>query len=221
MATFVYLVLPEVSSGIGIMLLCGVFISQILVDFYKTPVILFGTYCQKCTCNCQQLQRQEYHRLQSDPQPNTDTPCTLHERHSMYSKAGVIIESKTVKVIAFLLQLIGIVVFIAVWTIKSKEPNYKLYRPVIGYPLVIVVLSILWTNVFQEFIAEPKKNVEEEEKSQEMDNIATEEESRDQADQSEPANICQDQEDDIITARFKSSRYYTNVAWVIIIEPCP
>ena len=35
MATFVYLVLPEVSSGIGIMLLCGVFISQILVDFTR------------------------------------------------------------------------------------------------------------------------------------------------------------------------------------------
>ena len=81
----------------------------------------------------------------------------------MYSKAGVIIENKIVKVLAFLLQLIGIVGFIAVWTIKSKEPNYKLHRPVIGYPLVIVVLSILWTNVFQEFIAEPKKNVEEEE----------------------------------------------------------
>ena len=212
MATFVYLVLPEVSSGIGIMLLCGVFISQILVDFYKTPVPQFGTYCQKCTCNCQRSRRQEYHRLQSDPQPNTDTPCILHERHSMYSKAGVIIENKIVKVLAFLLQLIGIVGFIVVWTIKSKEPNYKLHRPVIGYPLVIVVLSILWTNVFQEFIAEPKKNVEEEEKSQEMDNATTGEESRDQTDQSEPANINPDQEDDIITARFKSSRYYTNVA---------
>ena len=216
MATFVYLVLPEVSSGIGIMLLCGVFISQILIDIYKTPVPNFGSSCQMCTCDCLRSQRQEYDRLQSYPHQNTDTSYFDQEGQSeyLYSKAGVIIENKIVKVIAFLFQLTGIAGFIVLWITKSNENNYNFYRPVFGYLFVIVVLSILWTNIFQEFIAEPRKYIkEEQEGSHELDSTPRGEESSDETYQSDSGDNNSKQEnqsqakDDIVTARFKSSRY--------------
>ena len=67
MTIFVYLILPEVSSDAGILLLSGVFIAQIAMDIYYTQIpYYFGSHNQKCSC----LQRQQkgYHRTYNDLQ---------------------------------------------------------------------------------------------------------------------------------------------------------
>ena len=70
------------------------------------------------------------------------------------------------KVLALLLQFIGIVGFSISWGLKSQE-QHNILQPVIGYPLVAFVLSVLWSNFFQTEITKPKqkrrcKPVEEE-----------------------------------------------------------
>ena len=216
MTIFVYLILPEVSSGAGIVLLSGVFVAQIAMDIYNTPIPYFGPCCQKCSCL--KRQRKEYRRIHSDPETS---PVTVHQPHSMCSKVGIILENKIVKVFAFLLQLTGIIGFSALWSKLSMDTNYKSFWPTIGYPIVIIVLSIIWTNLFQEYIAQPRKSEEDQaQDSKARTRCTTIGEDTDDdlnqyqseaGQQFESTNSSQEYEfeagNNIVTARFKSSRY--------------
>jgi hypothetical protein len=104
------------------------------------------------------------------------------------SKAGAIIENKIVKVFAFLLQLTGVVGFSSLWSQLSKDAKNKSFGPIIGYPIVIIMLSIIWTDSFQTFIAQPRKckeNVHDSDKETED---------------------YRGSSADVVSARFKSSR---------------
>ena len=211
-----YLILPEVSSGAGILLLSGVFVAQIAMDVYNTPIPYFGPCRQKCSCL--KGQQKQYRRINSDPEIS---PVTVHQSHSMCSKAGVIIENKIVKVFALLLQLAGIIGFSALWSKLSMDTRYKSLRPIIGYPIVIIVLSIIWTNLFQEYIAQPRKSEEDlVQDSEAKTRCTTVGENTDDdtkqcqseaGQQFESSYSSQEYEfeagDNIVTARFKSSGY--------------
>ena len=108
MSIFVYLILPEVSSGVGILLLSGVFLAQIAMDIYETPIPHFDSYNRKCSCLSGQ--QRQYRRIPSDPEasPVVSVRVLNYQSHSVCSKVGIIIENKVVKVFAFLLQLTGI-----------------------------------------------------------------------------------------------------------------
>ena len=211
MTIFVYLILPEVSSGTGILLLSGVFVAQIAMDIYNTPILYFGPCHQKCSCL--KGHQKEYRRIYS--------PVTVHQPHSMCSKAGIILENKIVKVFAFLLQLTGIIGFSALWSKLSMDTHYKSFWAIIGYPIVIIVLSIIWTNLFQEYIAQPRKSeedwVQDSKAKTKCTNVGEDTDDDIKQRQSEAGqrfestNSSQEYEfeagDSIVTARFKSSRY--------------
>ena len=196
---FVYLILPEVTSGAGILLLSGVFIAQIAMDIYYTPIpCYFGSHSQKCSC----LRRQQkgYHRTYNDLQPS---PLVSH---SVRSKAGIIIENKIVKVLAFLLQVMGIFGFSALWNELPKDTKYKSFWPIIGFPVVIIMLSIIWTDSFQEYIAQPKLYEEEHVHDSKAMGCTTVKKPND------------DREVGVVSARFKSSRYNNKLLTVTFVQ---
>lgn len=213
MTIFVYLILPEVSSVAGILLLSGVFVAQIAIDIYNTPIPYFGSHHQKYSCL--KRQRKEYHRLHS-PETSPMTSVTVRQSHSVCLIAEIIIENKMVKILAFSLQLTGIIGFSALWSKLSMDAHYKSYWTIIGYPIVIIVLSIIWSNVFQEQIAEPK-NSEEDQRQDSKANTTVGEDTNDEKEECQSESSQQstyssqesefEAKDNIITARFKSSKY--------------
>jgi hypothetical protein len=140
MTTFVYLVLPEISPGAGIFLLCGVFFFQIVIDFFYTQKWFW----------CQRGGR-------SYVQQGRDI-TRLHQRSKMeyvVCIAQFLLENRVMKVLALILQIAGILGFIGVWIIHMKGSGYSVVRPMVGYLLGIIILSVLWSTWFQEKIAEP------------------------------------------------------------------
>lgn len=151
MTTFVYLVLPEVSPGVGILLLCGVFIFQICIDIVKTPNWYWGQrqgYCARAG------ERNGYDNMAAGNRQNLR--CWVVMRYFVCI-VQVLFENKIAKVIALLLQIIGIFGFIGMWVINLKPLNYNMTRPMVGYPLAILVLSVIWSNFYQDKIAEAHK----------------------------------------------------------------
>ena len=140
MTIFVYLVLPEISPGPGIFLLCGVFFFQIFVDFCYTQKWF---WCQHDGCSCTQQGHDFTH---------------LHRRSKVEYVVCIVqllLENRVMKVLALLLQATGIFGFIGVWVVHMNHHGYNIIRPMIGYPLGIILLSVLWSTWFQQRIATP------------------------------------------------------------------
>ena len=148
---FVYLVLPEISPGVGIMLLCGVFFFQIVVDIFKTP----NWFCGQNRCSCFNTERNGYDHITGHHNFNLKTIKWAKVFEYFVRCVQVLLENKVTKVLALLLQILGIIGFISLWVSKMKGHGYDMIRPMVGFPLVILVLSFIWTNWFQEKIAEP------------------------------------------------------------------
>ena len=139
--------LPAISPGVGILLLCCVFFFQTFVDMIKTP---HWYWCQNNNCTRARAERNGYNPLSQNHQQRSKM-----EYFVCFVQA--ILENRVMKVIALLLQTIGIFGFIAVWVASTNASEYDMTRPMVGYPLVILVLSFTWSNWFQEKIAEPDK----------------------------------------------------------------
>ena len=140
MTTLVYLVLPEIAPGAGILLLCGVFFFQIIVDICYTQKWF---WCQHDKCSRAQRRRDSSH---------------LHQRSKVEYVVCIvqfILENRVMKILALVLQISGIFGFIGVWVIHMKHRGYNMIRPMVGYPLGIILLSVLWSTWFQEKIATP------------------------------------------------------------------
>ena len=80
-----------------------------------------------------------------------------------------ILDHSVVKVLAALLQIGGVVGLIAFWAVvmftkKDKIPvDIQVYvQPLVGLPLVLLALSIVWSSRFQEAIA--KSGIRKDEK---------------------------------------------------------
>lgn len=189
---FVYLVLPEIPSGIGILLLCGVFSFQTLVDIK----MIMNQKKQKKPCQRRMRSRGDYFSIRDSDisDQNLSDPVDPRKCSVMYFIA-ILLENIIVKGLVLLFQFIGIVGFSIAWGFKSQEHTYDLIlQPVIGYPMVAFVLSVLWSNFFQTEISKPKQ---------------------------EPENKPMVEEKEIIKARFKSSKYVLFHEIVVSLQQNP
>lgn len=162
MCTLVFLVLTELSPGVAILVLNGVFFVQILIDTHSS----FRTK-QCATDNCdlrRNSERQGYDRVDQANSPEHE-PFLIPMEDGRYKyfmkflrRLQCITEYYVVKVIAGLLQFVGIAGLIGYWiyivkTGKSAGKEVVYLHPLIGLPLVLLALSVIWSNRFQEAIA--------------------------------------------------------------------
>ena len=149
MTVLMYLVLPQLSPGVGMLLLCGVFFFQIIIDALKTP---HWYWCQNNRCSCAAGERNGYDRLRASRHN-----VSLRERFVRFVQ--IILENKVMKLIALLLQIFGIAGFIAAWVIGMNSSNleYDKVRPMVGAPLAILTLSLVWSSWFQKKVNDPYK----------------------------------------------------------------
>ena len=145
MAVFVYVVLPQLSPGIGMLLLCGVFFFQIIIDTFNTP---HWYSCQNNRCSCA---GNGYDLLRT----NRPQKLSIMERFVQFVQ--VILENKLMKMLALSLQIAGVIGFITAWVAGMRTSEYDVTRPMVGGPLAILVLSLVWSTWFQKRVNEPNK----------------------------------------------------------------
>ena len=151
MTVLVYLVLPETSPGVGIMLLCGVFYFQIVMDIFKTPNWYWGQSQSDC-CG----RRNGYNRIQSHQQ------SSAVKRSRIIYVVYILLENKIMRILALLLQISGIIGFIVLCSLEKDEHDYVSIWSMVGYPLVILFISPLWSNIFQDKIAKSQDHEKKE-----------------------------------------------------------
>lgn len=145
MTVLVYLVLPSLSPGVGMLLLCGVFFFQIIFDTFKTP---HWYWCQNNRCSCAVGERSGY-----DPLRTSRQKLSMRERFVRFVQ--IILENKVMKIVALLLQVFGVVGFIAAWMIGMKTSDIDKIRPLVGAPLALLALSLVWSSWFQKKVNDP------------------------------------------------------------------
>lgn len=126
--TLLFLVLSEFSPGVSILLFSSIFVSQTIINVFDSNA---------CT------HRSNY------KQAFTKESNLKRTGSGFTSFIGI-----STKVIAFLLQVVAILGIMSYFAYKKVVLGEPLeYRIVVGMPLAILVLSILWSNRCQEFIA--------------------------------------------------------------------
>lgn len=163
MCTLVFLVLPELSPGVAILALNGVFFIQIIIDVRSS---FRAKQCSTEECNVRRnTSRNGYNPVgQADSpehQPFFNQVDTGRNKHLMkfLRHLQCILEYHVVKVIAGVLQFVGVAGLIGYWiyVVKSGKSAGKqsvYLHPLIGLPFVLLALSTIWSNRFQEAIAE-------------------------------------------------------------------
>ncbi len=158
MCLLVYVVLVIFPIGVSILLLHGVFVFQIAVDVKRT----YST--KKCVHkNCQSpmalLRRFGYNNVDESGNPLLDE----HEeepRTWLYKAlkfVDYILENWVTKSVALLLQCVGFFVFLLFWSLKVMHNDDFYMCAIIGLPVVVLCMSVLWSNLYQEGIAMPTK----------------------------------------------------------------
>ncbi len=130
--TILFLVLSEFSPGVSILLFSGIFISQTIINVFDNDACC-SSYMPK------------YKRAPPDD------PSVRRRRFGFISSSFCSISTK---LIAFMLQVVGILGIVSYFAYKRLVLGEPIeYRIVVGMPLAIIVLSILWSSRCQEFIA--------------------------------------------------------------------
>ena len=142
MSTFLYFVLPRTSPGIGIFMLCGVFFCQICIDAYNTP---YAYWCRNTRCG---RSRYEY-----DPLTISNQRQSKFERFVTFVQ--VILENKLTKIITLIFQVTGIVVFVV--ASMATNMNARTIAMTISYVVIVLILSVVWSDWYQRKISEPFK----------------------------------------------------------------
>lgn len=130
--TLLFLVLSEFSPGVAILLFSGVFISQTIINVFDNDA-------------CCNSYRSNYKRA------STEDPRSHGRGYGFISASFCSISTK---LIAFVLQAVGILGIVCYFAYKAFVLGAPIeYRIVVGMPVAIIVLSILWSNRCQEYIA--------------------------------------------------------------------
>lgn len=131
MSTLVFLVVAEFSPGVSILLFSAVFITQTLISSVDNDA------CCKYNANYMRAPTEENYNFQNRCSTLSSGFCTVVS-----------------KLLAFTLQaagIFGLVGYFAYKTLVRGDPIE--YRVVVGMPLTVLVLSIVWSNRCQQFIA--------------------------------------------------------------------
>lgn len=155
--TFVFLVAAELPASLTLLLLNGVFAFQIFIDFcYSKP-------CCCCSQSCSQCMRRNYTPMAGNNEqaerPRPYRVEKLKKVRQIINFFETLLENKTVKVFAFFLQIGGIMILIPTWVVLMGHPNTYKLRPMVGLPLSLLVLSFIWSNKVQEWIAKADNTV--------------------------------------------------------------
>ena len=135
-STLVFVVLTEFTAGVSILLFSAIFIVQILINIFDNK------HCY--------IYRHR-HEDMSTEEPNNNN--NNNNSRGFCSLRAKIFCSVIAKLLAFFLQfssILGLVGFLVYRNISQDEPIN--FRPVIGMPISFFVLSIVWSNRFQETI---------------------------------------------------------------------
>lgn len=163
MCTLIFLVLPELSPGVAMLALNGVFLVQIIFDVHSS---FRAKQCSTEECNVRRYTTRNGYsqvgRVESpERQPLFHQADDGRYKHLMKFLRPLqhILESYVVKVIAGILQLVGVAGLIGYWIYvvkarKSAGRDQVYLHPLIGLPFVLLALSMIWSNRFQEWIAE-------------------------------------------------------------------
>ena len=130
MCTLVFLVISEFSPGVSILLLSGVFLSQTFIGLFDNDVC-----CQNKPMYIRAATEDGYHK---------------RSRLSTFSSGFCSVVSKMLALVLQIAGILGLVGYFAYRTLVFGDPIE--YRVVIGMPLAILVLSIVWSNRCQEYI---------------------------------------------------------------------
>lgn len=152
-SVFVFSVLCHLPPELALLSMQPVFVAQFLLDVRYTT-------CNTRGYNCS---RDGYMGVRNTP-PNTqilpDLPAgddneQPRTKMKCYSKLGqilgLILENKITKTIALLLQIAGTGGILTIVILNKKAHQHYLV-PVIGLPLSVATLAVLWTNKFQELL---------------------------------------------------------------------
>ena len=170
MCLLVYVVLATLPAPVSALLLHTVFFFQIAIDIWKTYSTRkcmprkFGNYNV-----IRHTERKHYDDLEGGADKADDTKSLLDsfeemkkasktERlYKLLNMAEYLLENWIAKVLAFLLQGIGLAAFLIFWAMKLHSENDRFYMSsLIILPLVLLCMSGMWTSKFQNWIAKPK-----------------------------------------------------------------
>lgn len=145
-SVLVYIVLPSLLPDVSILLLNGVFTVQILIDISQTK-----TSC--CTPT-------GYRPLEQDDRDREGQQVEVPGERPKLVKRGceALLENRTTKILAFLLQFLGICALGAFSEFDYSKSRFTQDLPVIlatsiSIPIVLFILSLIWSNRMQEFIS--------------------------------------------------------------------
>ena len=206
MSTLLFLVLTELSPVVSILVLNGVFFVQPFIDICTSRKKCFSDNCniRKSDTGTRSgyAQVEEKPLINEGQGPRGDKKCFM----VFQSWLRCVLEHCVVKVVALLLQLGGLVGLIIFWAVKMHN-----MKPLISLPLVLISLSFVWSNRFQEAIARPDLKAKNVTESQEA--ITNSNHRDEKVDESREAIAKSNPKDNEVTARFKSSEctYFVTV----------
>ena len=129
-SVFVFLVLSYLPPDVSILLLNGVFVVQIIIDIFYTP-------CRPHQCDSELRKK----------------------LNKILRIVRVIFENKFTKLLALGLQVAGIIslaIYLGITLYDEQDSDMKALRPVIAFPLVLIVMSFIWSDRIQKLLAKAK-----------------------------------------------------------------
>ena len=161
MCLLVYVVLATLPVPVSALLLHTVFIFQIAIEMLKTCSITKCMPRKFGNCNViRHTERKHYDDLESGDDKDDDTKSLLDSFEEMKKRSKTEHLYKLLnmaKVLAFLLQVIGLTAFFILWAIKPHLEQDRFYMSsLIILLLVLLYMSGIWTSKFQNWIAKPK-----------------------------------------------------------------
>ena len=157
MSFFVFSVLSYLTPDLTLLTMQGVFLVQFLLDIYYMPSLC------KCNHHHRSSSRNSVPGDENGQRAEHDVNVEDVQEESCFDKVKLffqhILENKQIKLLAFLLQILGIGGLLAIIVVEAKVKSEIYLFPVIGLPLCITTLSFLWSNKMQGYLITPKNGV--------------------------------------------------------------